>query len=48
MVRAWRGLDHFEGRAALRAWLYRIATQRLPRHDPWAPAPGPAMDSGPS
>jgi RNA polymerase sigma-70 factor (ECF subfamily) len=26
LLRAWRGLGRFEGRAALRSWLYRIAT----------------------
>jgi RNA polymerase sigma-70 factor (TIGR02960 family) len=28
LLAAWRGLSGFEGRASLRAWLYRIATNR--------------------
>jgi RNA polymerase sigma-70 factor (ECF subfamily) len=26
MVRAWKGMDSFEGRSAVRSWIYRIAT----------------------
>jgi RNA polymerase sigma-70 factor (ECF subfamily) len=32
LVAAWRGLDGFEGRASLRSWLYRIATNRCLNH----------------
>ena len=50
-IRAWRGYDRFEGRAALRSWLYRIATnvcldalngrERRGRAIEQGPAPGP-------
>jgi RNA polymerase sigma-70 factor (TIGR02960 family) len=32
LMAAWRGLDGFEGRASLRSWLYRIATNRCLNH----------------
>ena len=28
LLAAWRGLENFEGRSSVRAWLYRIATNR--------------------
>jgi RNA polymerase sigma-70 factor, ECF subfamily len=32
LVAAWRGLEGFEGRASLRSWVYRIATNRCLNH----------------
>jgi RNA polymerase sigma-70 factor (ECF subfamily) len=32
LVAAWRGLERFEGRASLRSWLCRIATNRCLNH----------------
>jgi RNA polymerase sigma-70 factor (TIGR02960 family) len=53
LLAAWRGLDGFEGRASLRSWLYRIATNRClnalrdrARRPPELPPP-PAEAPGP-
>ena len=54
MLAAWRGLDRFEGRASLRSWLYKIATNRClnalrnrGRRPPELPAPPPQAPEPP-
>ena len=55
MIRAWRGYKGFEGRAALKSWLYRIATNvcfdmlqgrdRRPRPMDLGPAGAPVFEN---
>src|SRR5689334_14105325 len=49
LVRAWKAADEFEGRASVRSWLYRIATNvcldmlRARQRRAWPMEMGPAM-----
>ena len=57
LLAAWRGLEQFEGRASVRAWLYRIATnrsldalrasRRRPEEEPMSRMPEPTRWSEP-
>ena len=46
MIRAWRGLDDFEGRSAAALVALPHRHQRLPGHAPQPPAPGQADGPG--
>jgi RNA polymerase sigma-70 factor, ECF subfamily len=47
LLRAWRGLDEFEGRSSLRSWLYTIATNVCLRLIERRPARVLPIDYGP-
>jgi RNA polymerase sigma-70 factor (ECF subfamily) len=47
-LRAWRGFDGFEGRASLRSWLYRIATNVCLDVLDGRKRQAPPMDLGPA
>jgi RNA polymerase sigma-70 factor, ECF subfamily len=47
LLRAWRGLDQFEGRSSLRSWLYSIATNVCLRMIERRPARVLPIDYGP-
>src|SRR5580765_2478095 len=48
LIRAWRGLAGFEGRASLRTWLYKVTTHAcLDKLEPRAPRLLP-VDLGPA
>ena len=48
LLRAWRGSDRFEGRSALRSWLYRIATNVCLDHLNGRERRARPMDLGPA
>lgn len=48
MLRAWRGLDRFEGRSSLRSWLYTIATNTCLNHIARRPRRDLPVDLGPA
>jgi RNA polymerase sigma-70 factor (ECF subfamily) len=48
LLRAWRGLESFEGRSSLRTWLYRIATNSCLRLIERRPKRVLPIDYGPS
>lgn len=48
LLRAWRSSDHFEGRSAVRSWLYRIATNVCLDMHRGAQRRARPMDLGPS